>query len=301
MTPPITSPLHDLGPVAHLVGPAAELRVVRSGHRVVLVNPARHLLVRLYPAETQVDGISRELAMCRYLHQAGLRVPRPADLGTDQPIRVGSGHWCTVWQLLDGEAGTVGDYRRLGVQLRVLHAVPPPGKAWTWSPVARIATWIDAVNTYDLPWLPTGTIPWLQRRLAEVRQSIPALDADVDQVFCHGDPHPGNLLRTANGDLLVDYEYAGVGPREWDLSEIRCHARRFGLTAADRRAFVAGYGADLLTAPGPAADRLVTVRELMLTTWAVYRTMTTGADPGQALLRVRSLRDPGQRLRWSPQ
>jgi Ser/Thr protein kinase RdoA (MazF antagonist) len=227
-------------------------------------------------------------------------MPQPADMGADQPIRVGGGQWCTIWRLLDGEAGTVRDYCRLGIRLRLLHAVPLPAEIWTWSPAARIAAWVDAICTQDVPWLPVGTMPWLQRRLAEARQRISSLDASVDEVFCHGDPHPGNLLRTADGDLLVDYEYAGVGPREWDLSEIRCHARRFGLTAADRHAFVTGYGADPFTAPGPAADTLVNVRELMLTTWAVYRTVTTGADPGQALLRLRSLRDPGRRLRWSP-
>ena len=95
------------------------------------------------------------------------------------------------------------------------------------------------------------------------------------------------------------YEYAGVGPRGWDLSEIRCHARRFGFTAANRQAFVAGYGTDPLTTSGTGADTLLNMRELMLATWAVYRAVTTGADPSQALVRLQSLRDSRRRQRWS--
>ncbi|MEW2143275.1 aminoglycoside phosphotransferase family protein [Micromonospora vinacea] len=292
-------PTGDLDDLTHLAGPAAELVVLRNGHTTVLLNRARRLLVRLYPAGTPVEGISQELTVCWYLDRHGLRVPQPAEIDAGQPILLGDGRWCTIWRLLDGRADAVPDYYRLGVRLRLLHAVPLPDESWPWSPVPRIAAWIEGIHAHDPSWLPAGAVPWLRRRMAAAEDRISRLEPDTDQVFCHGDPHPGNLLRTADGDLLVDYEYAGVGPREWDLSEIRCHARRFGLTAADRQAFLAGYGAGSFIASPRTAETLVEVRELMLTTWAIYRTLSARADPAEALLRLESLRMPGRRSRWS--
>ncbi|MEV6302816.1 aminoglycoside phosphotransferase family protein [Actinoplanes sp. NPDC051861] len=38
-----------------------------------------------------------------------------------------------------------------------------------------------------------------------------------DWVLTHGEPHPGNLLRTAGGPLLIDWDTARIAPPERDL------------------------------------------------------------------------------------
>lgn len=37
----------------------------------------------------------------------------------------------------------------------------------------------------------------------------------------HGEPHlDGNVLRTAEGPIFVDFETASTGPKEWDLTAL---------------------------------------------------------------------------------
>jgi aminoglycoside phosphotransferase (APT) family kinase protein len=78
----------------------------------------------------------------------------------------------------------------------------------------------------------------------------------------HGDAHPGNLLRTpAGGVLLGDWDHVAVGPREWDLVQIHDTRRRFGRPGAgevDR--FTAAYGQDVRGRPGLAT--LLAIREV---------------------------------------
>ena len=41
--------------------------------------------------------------------------------------------------------------------------------------------------------------------------------ADVRLVITHGEPHPGNLIRTGNGLAMVDWDTVALAPRERDL------------------------------------------------------------------------------------
>jgi hypothetical protein len=49
----------------------------------------------------------------------------------------------------------------------------------------------------------------------------------------HGDTHPGNLLRTADGLVWADLEDTSRGPRGWDLACLRGTARLDGRAAVD--------------------------------------------------------------------
>ncbi len=55
---------------------------------------------------------------------------------------------------------------------------------------------------------------WLDR----FDQLVRYLDAsDVPLVVTHGEPHSGNIVRTAGGFVLVDWDTVGLAPRERDL------------------------------------------------------------------------------------
>ena len=55
---------------------------------------------------------------------------------------------------------------------------------------------------------------WLDR----LDQLVRYLDAsDVPLVVTHGEPHSGNIVRTAGGFVLVDWDTVGLAPRERDL------------------------------------------------------------------------------------
>jgi hypothetical protein len=57
----------------------------------------------------------------------------------------------------------------------------------------------------------TGTLGRLRREIC---------DAGAAEQLLHGEPHPGNVLNTANGPLFVDLETCCRGPVEFDLAHV---------------------------------------------------------------------------------
>jgi Ser/Thr protein kinase RdoA (MazF antagonist) len=43
-------------------------------------------------------------------------------------------------------------------------------------------------------------------------------DRDADEQLLHGEPHPGNVLRTRTGQLFIDLETCCRGPVEFDIA-----------------------------------------------------------------------------------
>ena len=58
----------------------------------------------------------------------------------------------------------------------------------------------------------------LSNALRELRRAIGQRGA-VEQLL-HGEPHPGNLLRTKNGLLFIDFETCCRGPVEFDIAHV---------------------------------------------------------------------------------
>jgi hypothetical protein len=63
--------------------------------------------------------------------------------------------------------------------------------------------------------------PVLHRLLARYDSLVPAASAgSVDPVLTHGEPHPGNTMRTPAGWLLIDWDTALIAPPERDLWDL---------------------------------------------------------------------------------
>jgi thiamine kinase-like enzyme len=77
-------------------------------------------------------------------------------------------------------------------------------------------------------------------------ESMPALDGDVP-VLCHDDLLPTNFIATPAGIRIVDWEYAGMGNRWFDLGNFAVNNE---LGPAEEEAFLSAY----LGAPPTAAD-----------------------------------------------
>jgi len=67
----------------------------------------------------------------------------------------------------------------------------------------------------------------LAQRLAQTESPVAALelrrairDHGAMEQLLHGEPHPGNVLRTANGPVFVDFETCCRGPVEFDLAHV---------------------------------------------------------------------------------
>jgi thiamine kinase-like enzyme len=55
----------------------------------------------------------------------------------------------------------------------------------------------------------------LSKTLRSLRRAI--VDGDAPEQLLHGEPHPGNLLRTNRGLLFIDLETCCHGPVEFDI------------------------------------------------------------------------------------
>jgi Ser/Thr protein kinase RdoA (MazF antagonist) len=71
-------------------------------------------------------------------------------------------------------------------------------------------------SPYDTPELPDADRQLLGNTLGSVTQRI--VEQTTAEQLLHGEPHPGNLLRTEKGLLFADLETACRGPVEFDVA-----------------------------------------------------------------------------------
>lgn len=61
-------------------------------------------------------------------------------------------------------------------------------------------------------------------------------------VVCHGDVHPGNVMMTGSGPILLDWDLLCVAPRGWDHAPMMTWTERWGGSRGVYEAFAEGYG-----------------------------------------------------------
>ena len=69
--------------------------------------------------------------------------------------------------------------------------------------------------------------------------------AVAPQVVCHGDVHPGNVLMSADGPVVIDWDMVCAAPAAWDHSALLTWEERWGGTPGLYASFAAGYGLDI--------------------------------------------------------
>ena len=152
--------------------------------------------------------------------------------------RVGQRHSIAVFPFVDGEAGGFGEdisseqraetvrlLARLHETTPTVPDLPPPlalgfasrpgleaarqevDRPWTGGPFAEAARAWLAGNAGDL-----------RRRLDDFDQVARAVAAAQETpVITHGEPHPGNVMRSNGNLLLIDWDTVALAPPERDL------------------------------------------------------------------------------------
>ena len=83
----------------------------------------------------------------------------------------------------------------------------------------RVANAEQLVTSRDLtPELTDADREMLASRLRRLRRVV--RDHGAAEQLLHGEPHPGNVLSTANGPLFIDLETCCRGPVEFDLAHV---------------------------------------------------------------------------------
>jgi spectinomycin phosphotransferase len=183
-------------------------------------------------------GLRAALDTARALRdRAGLGfVVAPEPAGDGAALRpVNPRYAVAVYALIEGSSGEFGqplapaDQGELLDLLAALHQVTPPPSAPVARPaLAQCEVLASALNELGEPWsggpfaeparaLLSDAAGPIRDLLATFDRLLPRLTAAPHQVVTHGEPHPGNLMRTGDGLRLIDWDTVGLALPERDL------------------------------------------------------------------------------------
>ncbi len=206
--------------------------------------------------------------LAEVLRSAGVRVPVAANAA----VVVDGALTVTAWERLRPIAREV-DWRAVGEMVARVHTLDPE----------------DLPPAYPLP--PCESFPWwrFDELLAEVAAVLDAearvgIEATVEghrgwvgrigsRVVCHGDVHPDNVVMTADGPVLLDWDLLCLGPPAWDHSML-LRVTRWGWPGRWYDGFAAGYGRSY--AGDPTAE---SIADLRLVAATLMRLRAGLADP----------------------
>lgn len=184
-----------------------------------------------------------------------------------------------------------------GLSATAWEHVESSGDPIDWGAVGAIVASVHDLSMGDLPSaVPTpspATFPWwgFERLLDEVdvvfdpaaRAGIEAVLArwvgwsswdTAEAVVCHGDVHPGNVIMTSGGPIVIDWDLLCVAPPGWDHAPLMTWTERWGGQRGIYEAFAEGAGGSLR-----GDDRAEAFAELRLVAATLMRVKAGMADP----------------------
>jgi Ser/Thr protein kinase RdoA (MazF antagonist) len=235
------------------------------------------------------------LDLADHLAAIGVRVPaarRRDVVAVDDLV-------ATAWELLV-PAGTQVDWTAVGEMVARLHragtSVVPAGHPCP-SPVAFPWWSFDAMLADVADVLDTEASEALSCVIERHRSWIPMLTSGP--VVCHGDVHPGNVVQTADGPVLLDWDLLCRAPAGWDHAPMMRWAERWGGASGEYEAFAAGYG---WSGRGdPFAEAVADLRLVAATLMRVRVGRTEPAARREAERRLRTWRGDPDAPAWSAQ
>ncbi len=190
------------------------------------------------PAEASIE-------LARFLRSSGLPVPAPA---RSDVVRTGELS-VTAWERIEAATDDGGgvlplDWAALGSVIRRLHTIEA-----TAFPAS-----VPLPHPAVLPWWKFDEL--LARATAQLDATAHAgLSAAIERhrgweqfagaVVCHGDVHPGNVVMSANGPVLLDWDLLCLAPPGWDHGPLLTLSERWGGPAGVYDEFAEGYGRTL--------------------------------------------------------
>ncbi|MCU1502382.1 MAG: hypothetical protein JWM12_1736, partial [Ilumatobacteraceae bacterium] len=198
-----------------------------------------------------------------------------------------------------------------------------PSAAIDWAEVGAMVARVNALDParirgrHPLPWC--GSFPWwdLDALLASVdghidadaarslrdsiRRHAPLLGAAraADVVVCHGDVHPGNVIPTASGAVLLDWDLLCRGPAAWDHAPLMTWTERWGGEPGVYEAFAVGYGRSLRG--DPLGEAVAELRLVAATLMRVRAGLTDPAARAEAARRLQWWRGDPDAQPWHTQ
>lgn len=233
------------------------------------------------------------LELAAFMTSRGIRVPLPRrdDVVVAGPLSV------TAWERIADDDVAV-DWVAVGAMVRSVHGFDH----------REVPASVPLPSPAVLPW-------WDFDRLVE--RAGEALDAEaraglgeaVDRhrgwerfanpVVCHGDVHPGNVMMSGDGPVLIDWDLLCRAPAGWDHGPLLTWHERWGGHADIYEHFATGYGRAFVD--DPAALGLAELRLVAATLMRVIAAVDdVGARP-EAERRLRYWRGELDAPPWAAQ
>ncbi len=253
--------------------PAPEL--LRLGMNAIF--RAGNVVLRV-AAPTAPASVSLELAAVVRAAGVDVLLPARSDVYESGELSV------TAWPYTEPDETAV-DWRSVGRQLRRVHEIDPgdlPAGLPTPSPV-EFAWW-------DFDRLLQDVGARLDRAALDGIEAALARNAGwdsfgvQDSVVCHGDVHPGNVMQTGDGPLLIDWDLVCLAPPGWDHAPMMTWTERWGGEPGSYEALAEGYGRSMVT--DPWASRFAELRLLAATLMRVRASLRDEAAWPEANRRL---------------
>ena len=237
--------------------------------------------------------VSQALWLMQQLPTRGVRVPRvlfPEAVETE-------GLAVIAIERLHPVGNT--DWRQVGEMIRRVH---------DW-PVFEVRGRYPLPRSDDFPWWNAAAA------LAEVDDLLdePARDGLMaaiaahgdwrtrvtGRVVCHGDVHPGNVVQTTDGPVLLDWDLSCHAPTAWDHATVMTWPRRWGGEKTMYADFAEGYGTSLVG--DPLAESLATMRDVVATLMRLRAGRTSPSAAAEAERRLQYWRGDADAPIWTAQ
>lgn len=262
--------------------------LLRAGMNATYV--AGDVVLRVAGASVHAEGACQ---LATVLAEHGVRVARPArtDVVRHGPRSV------TAWERLV-VVDRPADWRAIGSFVAVVHALDPKAlPAGVPCPEAsRFPWWQFDELVDDIGGLLDGAA---RRGMEATIARHRGWADDADLVVNHGDVHPGNVVTTAEGPVLIDWDLLCAAPRGWDHAMLVRAGRWEGYDPSWYDEFAAGYGEDLRGDPVT-----VSIAELRLVAATLLRLEAGRHDPlaaAEAARRLAFWRGDADAPRWRAQ
>lgn len=242
-------------------------RPVLLRHGMNVIFRSRDVVIRV-ASPTVSASCSIDLAITLAGHDIPVVAPARNDV-----VEVG-GLSATAWEHV-ASSGDPIDWQGVGAIIRRVHQLAPD----------------DLPSAVPLP--SPAAFPWwnFEQLLSDVAELLDAgavqgIEAALERwrswhrwspetaVVCHGDVHPGNVIMTSDGPVVIDWDLLCLAPPGWDHAPLMTWTRRWGGERGIYEAFAAGAGG---TRRGELAAEAFA--ELRLVAATLMRVKAGRADP----------------------
>lgn len=238
---------------------------------------------------------AQAIALAHRLALAGIRVPKYT---RDEPFLTDD-HAVFAVAAID-ESGPV-DWSAVGEMVARLHRLD----------IDAVASVFPVPFCGDFPWWEFATLlddvggeldPASRRAIEQsVERNLPLLSEQRSRasVVCHGDVHPGNVMQSDRGPVLLDWDLVCRGPQAWDHAPLMTWTQRWGGAPGIYEDFAAGYGRSFRH--DTLAEAIAELRLVAATLMRVRAGRTNPAAAVEAQSRLRYWRAEPGAPQWNAQ